>query len=146
LKLHSRRGETDTVKFLDWAWLRVLGSAIRLLARGVGLQGAASGAGALGAGRRGRGAVLGVARRLEGKEAGRRGGSLGRAGALARMAGPRRLHGMARLGKKARAGPPASERRGGERKKPGGWHRERWERQPLAGRSQGRPARVRGWA
>ena len=123
MKLHSRRGETDAVKFLDWARLWVLGSA-----RGVGLHGAASGAGALGAGRRGRGAVLGAARRLEGEEAGRRGSSLGRAGALARMAGPRRLHGMARLGKKARAGPPASERRGGERKKPGGWHRERWER------------------
>jgi hypothetical protein len=128
LKLHSRRGETYAVKFLDWARLRVLGSARRLLARGIGLHGTASGAGALGARRRGRGAVLGAARRLEGEEAVRRGSSLGRAGALARMAGPRWLHDMARLGKKARAGPPASERRGGERKKPGGSHGERWER------------------
>jgi hypothetical protein len=58
LKLYSHRGETDAVKFLDWARLRVLGSARRVLARGVGLHGATSGAGALGAGRRGRGAVL----------------------------------------------------------------------------------------
>jgi hypothetical protein len=41
------------------------------------------------------------------------------------------------LGKKVRAGPPASERRGEGRKKPGSWHRERWER-----RSAGR---VREW-